>query len=73
MAVFFTVMNLEQMDPVAFGLGPLDARRTMATSITLLPFAPDRRLRACGWLSGSSRRRCFTRLVYAGMFSPACG
>ena len=65
MAVFFTVMNLSKWIPYAW-LGLLDAR-TMATSITLLPFAP-----IGVWVGVRLAKRIkpalFYRLVYAGMF-----
>jgi uncharacterized membrane protein YfcA len=65
MAVFFTVMNLSKWIPYAW-LGLLDVR-TMATSITLLPFAP-----IGVWvgvrLAKRIKPKLFYRLVYAGMF-----
>ncbi len=65
MAAFFTVMNLSKWIPYAW-LGLLDAR-TMATSITLLPFAP-----IGVWVGVRLAKRIkpalFYRLVYAGMF-----
>ncbi|GAC1602861.1 MAG: sulfite exporter TauE/SafE family protein [Ramlibacter sp.] len=65
MAVFFTVMNLSKWVPYAW-LGLLDVR-TMATSITLLPFAP-----IGVWVGVRLARRIkpalFYRLVYGGMF-----
>ena len=65
MAVFFTVMNLSKWIPYAW-LGLLDVQ-TMATSITLLPFAP-----LGVWVGVRLAKRIkpalFYRLVYAGMF-----